>query len=69
MSAKYEEKYIVIKVKDLKKLTDKQVSTLSYLHDKIGNKNKYYVCNQDEPYADNIINTILEGESKKGGAE
>jgi hypothetical protein len=27
--------------------------------------NKYYVCNQDEPYADDIITAILEGEEWK----
>ena len=26
---------------------------------------KYYVCNQDEPYAENIIKMILEGEEEK----
>jgi hypothetical protein len=26
---------------------------------------KYYICNQDEPYAQKVIDTILEGESKK----
>ena len=26
---------------------------------------KYYVCNQDEPYANKIINIILEGEKLK----
>lgn len=26
---------------------------------------KYYVCNQDESYAQEVIDTILEGESKK----
>ena len=28
-------------------------------------ENKYYVCNQDEPYADKVITTILEGEALK----
>ena len=27
---------------------------------------KYYVCNQDEPYAKKVIDTILEGEDAKG---
>jgi len=27
--------------------------------------NKYYVCNQDEPYAQKVIDIILEGESNK----
>lgn len=26
---------------------------------------KYYVCNQDEPYADEVLKVILEGEKKK----
>lgn len=27
--------------------------------------NKYYVCNQDEPYADKVLEVILEGEREK----
>ncbi|OEU68668.1 MAG: hypothetical protein BA863_16505 [Desulfovibrio sp. S3730MH75] len=27
--------------------------------------NRYYVCNQDEPYADEVLRIILEGEDKK----
>ena len=27
--------------------------------------NKYYVCNQDEPYADKVIQIILNGEDQK----
>lgn len=27
--------------------------------------NSYYICNHDEPYADNVINVILDGEHKK----
>ena len=27
--------------------------------------NNYYVCNQDEPYAQKVIDIILEGETKK----
>jgi len=26
--------------------------------------NEYYVCNQDEPYAQKVIDIILEGEDK-----
>lgn len=26
---------------------------------------KYYVCNQDEPYSDQVLKIILDGESKK----
>lgn len=28
-------------------------------------KNNYYVCNQDEPYSQKVIDTILEGEAEK----
>ena len=31
--------------------------------------NKYIVCNQDEPYADQVWRTILEGEMEKAGID
>ena len=29
--------------------------------------NKYIICNQDEPYAEEVWQTILKGEKKKNG--
>jgi hypothetical protein len=92
--AECEEKFIVINLKFLKKLTDKyneecakanlltsgqdvyQVedfkASLRVLFeaccDELGvnlSAKKYYVCNQDEPYAQKVIDTILEGENEK----
>ena len=37
---------------------------LQFIEDHVP-KNKYYVCNQDEPYANKVIATILEGEAIK----
>ena len=67
--AKYEEKFIVINKKYLKKvpmnIRDSFIWSLealtTYLPD-----NKYYVVNQDEPCAPNIIKFILDNESKNG---
>ena len=28
--------------------------------------NKYYVCNQDEPYAQDVLDVISRGEDEKG---
>lgn len=90
----YEEKFIVINEKILKKLTDKynkecgkanllankrevyqvedfrsKLQALTVVcYEELGidlSAKKYYVCNQDEPYAQKVIDTILEGESEK----
>jgi hypothetical protein len=74
--AEFKEKYIVINQDILDKLNPYvsgafQVAldnlamnyaevTGEYLHNK-----KYYVCNQDEPYAEDIIKAILKGEDDK----
>lgn len=74
--AKLEEKFIVIKWDDVHKyLTEGDFLLLAKLTAKIaegrraGRKprpiNKYYVCNQDEPYAKEVINIILGGEERK----
>ncbi len=31
--------------------------------------NKYIICNQDEPYAEKVMQAILEGEDAKGMAQ
>jgi transcription initiation factor IIE alpha subunit len=66
--AKYEEKFIVINVKHLEKIP---YTTKEFLLDCLDTakeylpSNKYYVCNQDEPYANRVIDIILKGESNK----
>lgn len=59
----YEEKYIVFNKKYIEKLdpdaryhVEDILADLSYY---IGTENKYYVCNQDEPYAEDVISIIL----------
>lgn len=62
--AKYEEKFIVINVK--KHLNVEQIKKLSGLLDEFDlPDNNYYVCNQDEPYAQKVIDIILKGEDEK----
>ena len=47
------------------------IKSLQYLaleYEKITGKpmdQKYYVCNQDEPYAQKVIDIIIEGETEK----
>ena len=66
--AKYEEKFIVINKKHLQLLPlgleDRFAKILSETAQFIP-PNKYYVCNQDEPYAEKVINIILTGEDTK----
>lgn len=63
--AKYEEKFIVINRKFLSKLPRELeiefVQQLTKVNECLPN-NKYYVCNQDESYAQKVIDIILEGE-------
>jgi len=69
--AQYEEKFIIINRKHLEKLNDtnpKMVTKFLIDLDTVVPylpENKYYVCNQDEPYADKVIKTILDGETAK----
>jgi hypothetical protein len=61
--AEYQEKFIVVNGKHL---TLQQAAELLLLLEKFKlPDNKYYVCNQDEPYAPQIIKTILDGEDQK----
>ena len=77
---KYEEKFLVINWKylniDLNKHNDEEVealldftNALKKLHNLslIPKENKYYVCNQDEPYSQQVIDVILAGEDAKAG--
>lgn len=63
--AKLEDKFIVINRKNLVAFTDYERRAFFNLLLKISNNNRYYVCNQDEPYAQEVIDTILGGEDKK----
>lgn len=81
MKAKKENKYMVIKLEDLEEYfsqftfglftTDeesKHIGTLTWdeVIKAVKNDNKYIVCNQDEPYAEEVWQTILKGEDAKG---
>ena len=58
---KYEEKFFVINKKHLNAF---QIDDLEFLLSRFDlPDNKYYVCNQDEPYAQNVIDLILQGEN------
>lgn len=66
--AKFEEKFFVVNCKYLNGLPPYYrgiVSLLIGILDRIIPKNKYYVCNQDERYAQRVIDVILEGENEK----
>ena len=69
-------KYIVLNIEDLEEMRE----SIPQLYDGIyylityyneyrilngKHENKYIVCNQDEPYADKVWETILEGEKQK----
>ena len=64
----FEEKFFVVNLKHIDRmhpLTRKSVcEALDYIDRSIPN-NEYYVCNQDEPYADEVLRVILEGEKIK----
>jgi transcription elongation factor Elf1 len=62
--------------KDIHRLCQSDIEVLDYLVNKIDelrksdgkpplSKNKYIICNQDEPYAEEVWQIILEGERKK----
>lgn len=65
--------HIVIKKEDAKKyLSENEYKMLDSLHRIIelhrfstGRNTSYYVCNTDEPYADKVLQVILEGEDEK----
>ena len=69
--AEFEEKFIVI---NRKHFAEKGIPDylLENLQDTLGKieaylpGHKYYVCNQDEPYAQDILAMILKGEEAKG---
>lgn len=61
--------FIVIKRDDTKLLSYEQIEALQGILQTIefhkGRRNKYYVCNQDEPYARKVKQVILNGENRK----
>lgn len=65
----YEEKFIVINKKYL--VTNRARSSVKSLYSALTDlvpylpNNKYYVCNQDEPYAGKVYNIIEKGEDAK----
>lgn len=66
----YEEKFLVINYKHLNQLSEPVKRKLDDVLQDIAmelniEKKKYFVCNQDEPYADKIIKIILDGEKEK----
>ena len=72
--AKFEEKFIVINKKHLEeiknddglsRLADSLIKAINAIEYALP-KNKYYVCNQDEPYAKKVIDIIIAGENEKG---
>jgi len=80
MKSKKEEKYLVIKLKDLENYfsqftkgtftTEDEQNNIDCLTwnevlREVQNENKYIVCNQDEPYAELIWQIILMGEDAK----
>lgn len=66
--AKYEEKFVVLNKNHLDNLPDDIRESfrlsLSEVQTRIP-KNKYYVCNQDESYSDEVLGIIMEGEDLK----
>jgi hypothetical protein len=67
--------HIVLKVDDTQKyLTEDEQILLQKLCEKVESRrldegktvNRYYVCNMDEPYANNVLHSILKGEDDKG---
>jgi non-homologous end joining protein Ku len=72
---KYEpDKFIVINRKHLKNSSESRIKAIQTCIDNLIGvlnyeadypDNKYYVCNQDEPYAQKVLAVILEGEKEK----
>jgi hypothetical protein len=70
---KYEEKFIVINIKHLEEIIKNNplsFDNIIFMHElyklsKLLPNNKYYVCNQDEPYASEVFKIISKGEDKK----
>ena len=63
--AKKPVKYIVIKYDWLDRLDEDQLQNLGDILKTINTNNSYYVCNIDEPYANRVLDVILQGEAEK----
>jgi len=74
--AEKQDKYVVLKLQDLEELCELDTDVAKELENVCRKYNayralngklsaKYIVCNQDEPYADDVWNAILNGEDKK----
>jgi len=65
----FEEKFLVINWKHLKAmpytLFERMADLLEAMQPHLPD-NKYYVCNQDEPYAQDVLDVISRGEDEKG---
>ena len=61
----FEEKFIVMNRKYLKDIPGAYFSFFLAMIEAYVPNNKYYVCNQDEPYANEVLRIILEGEEAK----
>lgn len=73
--AKFEEgKFLVLNMKDVKKLSTRGMMMLGDICNEIKEMRRaegrelnplYHVCNRDEPYAEKVLATILLGEDVK----
>ena len=69
MKAKFESnKFLVVNRKYLNSFPGWKCGLVAWalqcIEDKVP-ENHYYVCNQDEPYADKVLDVILKGETLK----
>lgn len=62
-----ENRFLVFNTKHFRDLTYGDINAVNHAVDVLNSfvpkekqKNKYYVCNQDEPYAQKVIDLILE---------
>jgi len=68
-----EDKFLVLKREDLDKLSPELKAMINHIclqYDRIRARegksvNRYYVVNQDEPYAEEVANLIAAGEAAK----
>lgn len=80
MKAKKENKYMVLKLEDLDNFFSQytkgvfttpaeqdEINSVPFVYviEQLKNDNKYIVCNQDEPYAEEVWQIILKGEDSK----
>jgi len=64
----FENKFFVINRKHLLNIPETYINRVQValrIMDRYSPSNKYFICNQDEPYAQDVIQTILKGEEAK----